>query len=71
MKKLICYKCKKSKDILDYQYLYFKREYSRICKECEPIIKPPEPNKMSTRDPGEDLDNLSNDLVRDERASSS
>jgi len=44
MRMLLCNKCLKYIKEIEFEYIYFHREYSKICKECEKN-KPSEINK--------------------------
>jgi len=31
-------------EVIEYEYLYFKKKYKSVCRYCDPLIKP---NKIS------------------------
>jgi hypothetical protein len=35
MKHLTCSKCQKEKEIIEFEYNYFKKNYDKVCKKCE------------------------------------
>jgi hypothetical protein len=39
MRELICNNCKESKKEIEFNYLYIKKQYSKICKQCESQTK--------------------------------
>lgn len=49
MKELICNKCREFKKEIEFEYYFFKKEYSRTCKQCE------SQTKFREDVPGEDL----------------
>lgn len=36
----MCNKCKQSKDEIEFEYIYFKREYKHLCKDCDDYKRP-------------------------------
>ena len=35
MKIITCYECKKQKQEIEFEYLFFKKKYNNICKKCQ------------------------------------
>ena len=39
MKKLLCNKCRETKNEIEFEYSYFEKKYAKICKKCEDTHK--------------------------------
>lgn len=35
MKKFTCILCQETKDEIEFEYLWLRKKYKRICKQCE------------------------------------
>lgn len=54
----MCNKCKRYKKEIEFEYMYFQREYKHVCRECDGYKRPlditkPKLNKIIPEDPGE------------------
>lgn len=57
----MCNKCKRYKKEIEYEYMYFKREYKHVCRDCDGYQRPlqmtmTKPNNIQNQRPGADLD---------------
>ena len=55
MRILLCNKCQERKQEIEFEYHYFQKQYSHVCKQCE------SQTKSRVKDPG----TSGEDLVRD------
>ncbi len=39
MRKIRCIKCNEERDEIEFEYIYFKHKYEKICKHCEDRFK--------------------------------
>lgn len=57
----MCNKCKRYKKEIEFEYMYFQREYKHVCRDCDNYQRPlditlKKPNKIQEPDPGADLE---------------
>ena len=39
MKELLCNKCQERKQVIEFEYHYFQKQYSHVCKQCQSQTK--------------------------------
>ena len=39
MKYMTCIKCKENREEIEFEFLYFKNKYDKVCKHCDDKFK--------------------------------